>query len=175
MLLSFIHDACRFFENIYIHTPFINKAQFLHSYNNLECTSSRDEFLLSAICAIGARFLPEDIVYATPRQDGNGFDIVRRKSSDIVKFFEDKANAVVDFAFKRSRISTLQTLLLITMYFEHSSDPEETSARWFIAGVVSGKELLIVTTSRLLIDLSYLPPVQAIRMVRLTDYQTFMF
>ncbi|KAI9284109.1 fungal-specific transcription factor domain-containing protein [Umbelopsis sp. AD052] len=124
-----------FFENIYIHAPFINKAQFLHAYNIPECTGSRDEYLLAAICGIGARFLPEDIVYATPRQDGSGFDIVRRKSSDIVKFFEHKANTVVDIAFKRSRISTLQTLLLITMYFEHSHDIEETSARWFIAGV----------------------------------------
>jgi Fungal specific transcription factor domain len=173
LLLSYVHDACRFFENIYIHAPFINKAQFLHGYNNPECSGSRDEFLLAAICAIGARFLPEDIVYAAPRQDGKSFDIVKRKSTDIVKFFEHKANTILDIAFKRSRISTLQTLVLITMYFEHSNDPEETSARWFIAGAVSGKRIPYHYNSQITDPFVSSSIVQAIRMVRFT--QSFLY
>jgi hypothetical protein len=47
-----------------------------------------------------------------------------------------KAHSVLDIASKRSRISTLQTLLLITMYFDNEHSSEDNSMRWFVAGVV---------------------------------------
>jgi hypothetical protein len=125
----------------------------MQTYNNSECIATPDEYLLAAICGIGARYLPEDIVYAMPRPDGTGFDVVRRKSLDILKFFETKASSIIDIAFKRSRISTLQTLLLITNYFEYCQSPEDNSRRWFVGGVVCCKNCFVTSTTRALTHL----------------------
>lgn len=136
---SYLH-LCpfRFFEKVYIYSPFINKSQFERSYKSEHCNCT-DKYLLAAMCGVSTRFLPEEIVYEKPKSDGSGVETIRRNTSEVGTFFRLKAISILDVAYKRSRISTLQTLLLITMYFDDEAvncADENNGLRWFTAGMV---------------------------------------
>lgn len=87
-----------------------------------------DKYLLFAMTSIGtALFIPEISTIKcfnfTPDQLAKIRDVLRAK-----------ANRILSVVYKRSMISTVQTLMLLSMFVSHDTDDEDT-AHWFITGM----------------------------------------
>ncbi|KAI8142017.1 fungal-specific transcription factor domain-containing protein [Fennellomyces sp. T-0311] len=118
-----------YFTFIQPHLPLLNKLSFLQQYY-YQNPHPPDEYLLSTMCAVAADFLniQDDIVAGT--------DIDRGTLKSIQKCLRDKAIKILQVAHRRSQVTTLQTLIILTLFICISSweDDEEDSIHWLIAG-----------------------------------------
>ncbi|KAI8142019.1 fungal-specific transcription factor domain-containing protein [Fennellomyces sp. T-0311] len=119
-----------YFAFIHPNLPIINKLSFLQQYY-YQNPGPPNEYLLSAMCAIGMDFLNF--------QDGLvvGTDISRDTVWSMKRCLGDKAAKVLQVAYRRSQISTVQTLILLTLFLtlSYEGDDEEDSIHWITAGI----------------------------------------
>ncbi|KAI8142016.1 fungal-specific transcription factor domain-containing protein [Fennellomyces sp. T-0311] len=119
-----------YFTFIQPNIPILNKLSFLQQYY-YQNPHPPDEYMLSAMCAIGMDFLNF--------QDGLvvGTDISRDTVWSIKRSLGDKAAKILQVAHRRSQISTLQTLIMLTIFLNISSgdEDEEDSVQWITSGI----------------------------------------
>lgn len=91
-----------------------------------------DEYLLCAVCAIGAR--------ALSLLDRTTLPVcIRELSADelgrMEGAFRDKAYSIFDLIYKRSQISSVQTLILFTLFAETPETDSDDTSFWFKTGM----------------------------------------
>ncbi|KAI8143193.1 fungal-specific transcription factor domain-containing protein [Fennellomyces sp. T-0311] len=116
-----------YFNHIHPHCPILNKVSFLEQYY-FENPHHPDEYLLYAICAVATQFLSmeDDLV--------TGTTINRETVITIRHCLREKANRILEIVYKRSQISTVQTLILLSMFVSMSSDDDDDTVQWYITG-----------------------------------------
>ncbi|KAI8143198.1 fungal-specific transcription factor domain-containing protein [Fennellomyces sp. T-0311] len=130
-LLDIIVHA--YFVYIHPHIPILNKLSFLEQYY-YQNPQPPDEYLLSALCAVATEFLHYQDDYVA------GTNIHRKTVTALKQSLRDKASKIMGIAYKRSQISTVQTLVLLAMFAVVVDDvEEENSAQWIIAGAAINK------------------------------------
>ncbi|KAG2225979.1 hypothetical protein INT45_002445 [Circinella minor] len=116
----------------YTHTriPIIDKRLFLIQYY-YQYPQPLERHLFFAVCAVGCQFLPRANLstdkYSIERQVG--------------KHLRSKAMDIMQFAYKESTISTLQTLLYVSLLASSSNNGEGVSTNWLILGASQDLEL----------------------------------
>ncbi|KAI8065137.1 fungal-specific transcription factor domain-containing protein [Gongronella butleri] len=120
-----------YFQHFHQVCPIINKRAFLEQYY-YQYPSPCDEYLLSVVCATSLRRV--HLLSPTDWPDAL-LGLNETKQIDIYKVLHAKVNSLLDIVAKRSRISTIQSLILLTLFVEPpSSDPGDASY-WFMTGV----------------------------------------
>lgn len=118
----------RYFTQVHIYCPIINKIQFLEEYYFHKPTPP-DKYLLFAIITIGtARFLPEVSIT-------HSFNFTREELCEIYIATKAKTNKLLNILHRRSMISTVQALMLLSMFVGHDDDDDEDTSHWFITGM----------------------------------------
>ncbi|KAG0164247.1 hypothetical protein DFQ30_010236 [Apophysomyces sp. BC1015] len=120
----------RYFAQVHPYCPIINKITFLEQYY-FHNPNPPDEYLLYAVCSVGARFLSVDF-------DPHMESISNISSSTVMWLrmeFRRKAKKILEVVYKRSKISTIQTLMLLTMFVDASEHETEDTAHWFTTGM----------------------------------------
>ncbi|KAI9268935.1 fungal-specific transcription factor domain-containing protein [Phascolomyces articulosus] len=118
-----------YFTFVQPHIPILNKLSFLEQYY-FQNPHPPDEYLLSAMCVVATDFLHFQDDYVI----GTNFD---RKTIHIIKrCLRDKAMKIMEVVYRRSRISSLQTLILLATFVTlcDSSDEEDDSIHWILTG-----------------------------------------
>ncbi|KAI8980499.1 fungal-specific transcription factor domain-containing protein [Pilobolus umbonatus] len=128
---SMTNELADFLVHVYftrVHTffPLINKIQFLEQYYFHNPTPP-DSYLLWAITSIGAKICAPDASH----MEICNFSIEQLEK--IHRALRSKAETLLATAYKRSMISTVQTLILLSMQSELYENDENVS-QWFIAG-----------------------------------------
>ncbi|KAI9494489.1 fungal-specific transcription factor domain-containing protein [Zychaea mexicana] len=116
-----------FFNHIHPHCPILNKVSFLEQYY-FQNPHEPDEYLLYAICAVATQFLSmeDDLV--------TGTTVSRETVVSVRNNLRERANKILEVVYKRSQISTVQTLILLSMFVSMAQDDDDDSVHWFITG-----------------------------------------
>ncbi|KAI8089619.1 fungal-specific transcription factor domain-containing protein [Halteromyces radiatus] len=120
-----------YFSTYQLLCPIINKMFFLEQYYYQD-PSPCDEYLLCALCTIGVRTLTLLDRSALPPCI---LELTEDEFMEMGKAFKKRALSIFDLIYKRSRISTVQTIILMTLFVEsHDTDFDDTSY-WFKTGM----------------------------------------
>ncbi|SAM01672.1 hypothetical protein [Absidia glauca] len=111
--------------------PVINKMSFLEQYYYQD-PSPCDEYLLCAVCAIGARALSMLDRATLPACIG---ELSADELVDMECAFRDKTFSILDLFYKRSQISSVQTLILFTLFAETPENDSDDTSFWFKTGM----------------------------------------
>ncbi|ORZ22512.1 fungal-specific transcription factor domain-domain-containing protein [Absidia repens] len=111
--------------------PIVNKLSFLEQYYYQD-PSPCDEYLLCAICAISARTLSILDRSALPSCI---LEMTVDEFFEMGDGFQTKASSILDLIYKRSRISSVQTLILLNMFIEAPDDDSDDTSYWFRTGM----------------------------------------
>ncbi|KAI9268930.1 fungal-specific transcription factor domain-containing protein [Phascolomyces articulosus] len=113
-----------FFNHIHPHCPVVNKVSFLEQYY-FQNPHAPDEYLLYAICAVSTLFLSmeDDLV--------TGTTVCRETVVAVRNSLREKANKILEVVYKRSQISTVQTLVLLSMFVSMAGDDDDDSVHWY--------------------------------------------
>lgn len=117
----------RYFTRIHVYCPIINKTQFLEQYYFHNPTPP-DKYLLFAITCVGTAIFSSEIL------DAQSFDIGPEQLDEINNYLKDKAHQILNIVYKRPMISTVQSLMILSMFVSHDTDEEDT-AHWLITGM----------------------------------------
>ncbi|KAI7866613.1 fungal-specific transcription factor domain-containing protein [Spinellus fusiger] len=121
----------RYFTCAHEDFPVINKLSFLEQYY-FHNPSPPDIYLLHTICGIGIHVL--QVEFESGMHPCSSLTINGVKS--LYDRMMEKAREVMSIAHKRSRISTVQTLALITLFGEkEDTSINATPFHWFSAGM----------------------------------------
>ncbi|KAI7855487.1 fungal-specific transcription factor domain-containing protein [Circinella umbellata] len=112
----------RYFNFIHPRIPMIDKRSFLIQYY-YQHPQPLNRLLFYAILAVGCQFLPKG--------DPSAEMTMERK---IGRHLREKAMDVMQIAYKQSKITTLQTLLMMAMLVPNSANDEGSSTNWLILG-----------------------------------------
>jgi hypothetical protein len=91
-----------------------------------------DEYLLCAICAIGARALSMLDRATLPVCIG---ELSADELVDMECAFRDKTYSIFGLLYKRSQISSVQTLILFTLFAETPESDSDDTSFWFKTGM----------------------------------------
>ncbi|CEP14865.1 hypothetical protein [Parasitella parasitica] len=117
-----------YFTRIHNYCPIINKVQFLEQYY-YHSPSPPDKYLLYAIAFIGISIFKTDITNAKV------FIFSPEELNEIEESMRNKAHKLMSIVYKRSMISTVQALMLLSMFMGHGENDEEDTSHWFITGM----------------------------------------
>lgn len=121
------HVIIRYFTRVHMYCPVINKIQFLEQYY-FHNPSPPDKYILFAMTSIGlAVFSPEIL-------NIESFHISAEQLDECHQALKLKAHKLLGIVYKRSMISTVQALILLSMFTSHEFDDEDTS-HWFMTGM----------------------------------------
>ncbi|KAI9006295.1 fungal-specific transcription factor domain-containing protein [Phycomyces nitens] len=119
-----------YFTYVHSYCPILNKIGFLEQYY-YHNPSPPDEFLLYAICSIGARF-----VNFESHSDLRSYCNITTEDLLVLQAtLLSRSRDILKIIYKRSRIGSVQTLILLTMFVEDSEDDSEDTSHWFITGM----------------------------------------
>lgn len=118
----------RYFTRIHNYCPIINKLQFLEQYY-YHSPSSPDKYLLYAITFIGITIFKAEITNAKV------FNLSTEQLDEIEESMKNKSHKLMSIVYKRSMISTVQALMLLSMFIGHGENDEEDTSHWFITGM----------------------------------------
>ncbi|KAI9488467.1 fungal-specific transcription factor domain-containing protein [Zychaea mexicana] len=111
-----------YFDHLHQKCAILDKRAFLIQYY-YQYPQPLEKHLLQAVCAVGAQFLPR-------RPGSTEFSVVRM----VGRHLRENAMKVMEVAYKRSSISTLQTLVLMALLAPNSDYGEGSSTNWLILG-----------------------------------------
>jgi hypothetical protein len=118
-----------YFTRIHAYCPIINKVQFLEQYY-FHSPSPPDKYILFAITYIGTSIFKTDISKAKV------FNYTDEQISEMQESLKAKSNKLLSIVHKRSMISTVQALMLLSMFVGYDGESEdENSGRWFLTGM----------------------------------------
>ncbi|KAI8643426.1 fungal-specific transcription factor domain-containing protein [Parasitella parasitica] len=117
-----------YFTRIHSYCPIINKVQFLEQYY-YHSPSPPDKYLLYAIVFIGISIFKTDITNAKI------FNFSASELNEIEESMKTKAHKLLSIVYKRSMISTVQALMLLSMFMGHGENDDEDTSHWFITGM----------------------------------------
>ncbi|KAK4510412.1 uncharacterized protein ATC70_004842 [Mucor velutinosus] len=117
-----------YFTRIHNYCPVINKVQFLEQYY-YHNPSPPDRYLLFAIAFIGITIFKTDITNAKV------FNLSNQQLDEIEESLKNKAHKLMSIVYKRSMISTVQALMLLSMFVGHGENDDEDTSHWFITGM----------------------------------------
>ncbi|GAN07925.1 nitrogen assimilation transcription factor nit-4 [Mucor ambiguus] len=117
-----------YFTRIHHYCPVINKVQFLEQYY-YHNPSPPDRYLLFAIALIGITIFKTDITNARV------FHLSNQQVDEIEESLKNKAHKLMSIVYKRSMISTVQALMLLSMFMGHGENDDEDTSHWFITGM----------------------------------------
>jgi hypothetical protein len=106
----------------------INKTQFLEQYY-FHNPSPPDKYLLYAITCIGTALFIPDISLV------QNFKFTIDQLHELHICLKSKAYKLLSIVYKRSMISTVQTLMLLSMFVGHGDNDDEDTSHWFITGM----------------------------------------
>ena len=109
-----------YFEYFYPFIPLLHKKSFLEKLHSKEHQPSR--LLLNAIYAVASRVSPDPRVRTDPNQPDTAGDV----------FFE-RARLLLDFEWNNFRVSTIQSLLLMS---SHQNGALKPTRGWIYSGMV---------------------------------------
>ncbi|KAI9494485.1 fungal-specific transcription factor domain-containing protein [Zychaea mexicana] len=118
-----------YFVYVQPNIPILNKLSFLEQYY-FQNPHPPDQYLLGAVCVVATDFLHFQDDYVV----GTNFD---RKTIAIIKqALRDKVMKIMEVVYRRSRISTLQTLVLLAHFVTmcDENEEEDDSIHWIITG-----------------------------------------
>lgn len=102
--------------------------QFLEQYY-YHSPSPPDRYLLFAIAFIGITIFKTDITNAKV------FHLSNQQLDEIEESLKNKAHKLMSIVYKRSMISTVQALMLLSMFVGHGENDDEDTSHWFITGM----------------------------------------
>ncbi|KAI7883058.1 hypothetical protein K492DRAFT_205750 [Lichtheimia hyalospora FSU 10163] len=117
-----------YFQYVHPHLPVLHKMSFLEQYY-FENPQPPDENLLCAVCALATQFMVNE-------QDwiATGQSFTRDMLLDAQTALQRKSEKVLENIHRKSKLSTVQALILITMFMNLGGVEEDTSMRWFVCG-----------------------------------------
>ncbi|KAI8371342.1 fungal-specific transcription factor domain-containing protein [Radiomyces spectabilis] len=118
----------QYFTWIHPYVPMINKIAFLEQYYHQNPVPA-DRYLLYAVCAVGARVVNHH--EGDSKANDGAVHVSTETTVKLRKIFRARADKVMEVAHKRSGISTIQTLLLLSVFREFSGDDAEDTSHWF--------------------------------------------
>ncbi|KAI7876653.1 fungal-specific transcription factor domain-containing protein [Mucor mucedo] len=116
-----------YFTRIHIYCPIINKTQFLEQYYFHNPTPP-DKYLLFAITCVGTTIFSPEILNI------QSFDLTPEQLEEMGSYLKEKAHQILNIVYKRPMISTVQSLMILSMFVSHDTDEEDT-AHWLITGM----------------------------------------
>ncbi|KAL0074955.1 fungal-specific transcription factor domain-containing protein [Phycomyces blakesleeanus] len=119
-----------YFTHVHAYCPILNKIGFLEQYY-YHNPNPPDEYLLYAICAIGARFINFESQIDLREYCNISTEDLRTLQVTLLT----RAREILGVVYKRSRVGSVQTLLILTMFVEDSDDDAEDTSHWFITGM----------------------------------------
>lgn len=118
-----------YFTRIHAHCPIINKVQFLEQYY-FHSPCPPDKYILFAITYISTTIFKNDI------SKSKVFNYSDEQISEMQKSLNAKSHKLLSVVYKRSMISTVQALMLLSMFSGYDGeDEDEDSGCWFITGM----------------------------------------
>ncbi|KAI9272983.1 fungal-specific transcription factor domain-containing protein [Phascolomyces articulosus] len=108
-----------YFQFIHLNSAFVDRRGFLLQYY-YEYPHPVNEHLFYALCAIGSQYLPRV----------NYDALVRR----VGRRLREKAMTIMNIAYKKSCITTIQVLIMISILTPHSDNDDGLSTNWLILG-----------------------------------------
>lgn len=111
--------------------PIVNKMTFLEQYYYQD-PNPCDEYLLSAICAICVRTMSILDRFTLPLCIT---ELTEDEFLEMGNAFQEKAVSIFDYIYRRSRISSVQTLILLTMFVEPPASDSDDTSYWFKTGI----------------------------------------
>ncbi|KAI9485171.1 MAG: fungal-specific transcription factor domain-containing protein [Benjaminiella poitrasii] len=117
-----------YFTRIHNYCPIINKVQFLEQYY-YHLPSTPDKYLLYTIAYIGITIFKTDISQAKL------FSFTNEQLKEIESVLKAKSHKLLGIVYKRSMISTVQALMILSMFNSHSKNDDEDTSHWFMTGM----------------------------------------
>ncbi|RCH82609.1 Fungal specific transcription factor, partial [Rhizopus stolonifer] len=117
-----------YFTRIHHYCPIINKVQFLEEYY-FHCPTPPDKYLLYSVVFVGVSVFISDL------SDANVFDYTPEQLTEIQTYLKTQSQKLYTIAHKRSMISTIQALMLQSMFVGHNENDEEGTSHWLISGM----------------------------------------
>ncbi|KAG2229124.1 hypothetical protein INT48_005483 [Thamnidium elegans] len=116
-----------YFTRVHMYCPIINKIQFLEQYYFHNPTPP-DKYILFAMTSIVLSvFLPNVVKI-------DSFKYTVEQLTECQEVLKEKALKLLAIVYKRSMISTVQALILLSMFTNTEVDEEDTS-HWFMTGM----------------------------------------
>lgn len=113
--------SCRYFKSVHPFCPIINKIAFLEQYY-FHNPCPPDKYLLYAVLAVATRFM-----LAGPSED-------RLWDRDVILSLRqtlwNRAEEVLINVHRRSKVSTVQTLILLSIFFDMTENVEDDTFHW---------------------------------------------
>lgn len=106
----------------------LNKVQFLEQYYFHKPTPP-DKYILYVIAFIGVSIFIPNILSAQV------FHFTEEQLKEIEASLKVKSHQILNFVYKRSMISTVQALMLLSMFLRRADNDDEDTSHWFIAGM----------------------------------------
>ncbi|RUP52082.1 hypothetical protein BC936DRAFT_141783 [Jimgerdemannia flammicorona] len=119
--------ASRYFLKVHPRMPIIHKQQFLRQYN--QKITPLPPLLLISVYAVASRFITDKPADVLDKNESITKDGKKSTASELGALFYERAERLLETERRRSRISTVQSLLLLAMYFNETKDDEE-SRHW---------------------------------------------
>ncbi|KAI9246484.1 fungal-specific transcription factor domain-containing protein [Phascolomyces articulosus] len=107
-----------YFDMLHPNCAIVDKRSFLIQYY-YEYPHPVDENLFYAVCAVGSQFLPR-----------HEFSVTRTAGRNL----REKAMQVMNKAYKRSSLTTVQVLILMSLLAPNSDNNEGSSTNWLLLG-----------------------------------------
>lgn len=108
--------------------PVIHKQQFLRQYNSRQ-PSPVPPLLLNSVFAIASRFIVDVPAATLIIDEANSKEEKKLSACELGDFFFERAEQMLETEGRKSRLSTVQSLLLLSMYFDISAEGED-SRHW---------------------------------------------
>ncbi|KAI9320459.1 fungal-specific transcription factor domain-containing protein [Dichotomocladium elegans] len=116
-----------YFRHVHPYAPMISKIVFLEQYY-FQNPHPPDEYLVYAICAIACQFMI---------REGNPimrYGVSPETLLSLHQVFREKAEKLLTIVYRRSKISTIQTLILLATFVNTSQDKDDDMLQWFTCG-----------------------------------------
>ena len=125
-LVDYLIDV--YFTRVHMYSPIINKTQFLEQYY-YHTPTPPDKYLLYSITLIGLA------IYSPEVKGSHQFTLTKEEILETYQDLKVKIHKLLSILYKRSMISTVQTLMLMSMFVGHDNDDDEDTGHWFITGM----------------------------------------
>ncbi|KAI7902086.1 fungal-specific transcription factor domain-containing protein [Cokeromyces recurvatus] len=116
-----------YFTRVHNYCPIINKIQFLEQYY-YHSPSPPDKYLLYTIASIGIS------IFKTDSNEAKVFHFTSEQVDEMKETIKIKSQRLLGIVCKRTTISTVQALMIMSMFIGYDKNVDEETSHWFISG-----------------------------------------
>ncbi|CDH54389.1 hypothetical protein RO3G_04562 [Lichtheimia corymbifera JMRC:FSU:9682] len=116
-----------YFHHVHPYSPMISKIAFLEQYY-FQNPHFPDEHLVYAMCACACQFMVRE------GQPMARYGVTPDTLLSLHQIFRERAEKLLAVVYRRSKISTIQTLILLATFVNTSKEEDDDTLQWFTCG-----------------------------------------